>query len=89
MANTTLEDNDLEGAFLTSDKRPHHANLLDVEFQIQLSYEMCDCIFCATYPFCDPSLLQHSGDLSHVDVSAMHEVNGGFDKNDIYVPQYD
>ena len=32
---------------------------------------------------------QHSGDLSHVDVRAMHEVNGGFDKNDIYVPQYD
>ena len=35
--NTTLDDRGLEGAFLM--RRPQHANLLDVEFQIQQTHE--------------------------------------------------
>jgi len=50
---------------------------------------MCDGVFYPTYPFRDPSILQHPGDLLHEDIRAMHEADGGFDKDDVSVPQYD
>ena len=49
---------------------------------------MCDGIFNPTYTFRDPSVLQHPGDRSHEDI-CMHATNGGFDQDDVFVPQYD
>ena len=45
--------------------------------------------FNPTYPFRDPSVLQHPGHLSHEDIFAMHAADGGFDQDDVSVPQYD
>ena len=46
-------------------------------------------IFNPTDPFRDPSVFQHQGDLSHEDICAMHAADGGFDQDDVSVPQYD
>ena len=50
---------------------------------------MCDGIFNPTYPFREPSVLQHPGDLSHEDMCAMHAAYGGFDQDDVSVPRND
>jgi len=46
-------------------------------------------MFNPTYPFRDPSVLQHPGDLSHKDIRAMHEADDGFDQDAVSVPQHD
>jgi len=58
-------------------------------FKFNKPMKMCDGIFNPTYPFLDPSVLQHQGDLPHEDICAMHEADGGFDEDDVSVPQYD
>ena len=70
-------------------ERPQYANFLDVEFQIQQTHENVRWIFYPTYPFRDPSVLQHLGHLSHEDVCAMNAADVSFDKDDVSVPQYD
>jgi len=50
--------------------------------------KMCDGIFYSTYPFRDPSVLHYPGHLSHEDICVMHAADGGFDKDDVSVPQY-
>ena len=49
---------------------------------------MCDGIFNPTYPFRDLSVLQRPGHLSHEDICAMDAADGGFDQEDVSVPQY-
>jgi len=58
-------------------------------FKFNKPMKMCDGIFNPTYPFRDPSVLQHPGHLSDEDICAMHAADGGFDKDDVPVPQYD
>jgi len=58
-------------------------------FKFNKPMKMCDGIFNPTYPFRDPSVLQHPGDLSHEDICAMHAADGGFDQDDVSVLQYD
>ena len=87
MENTTIDDRGLEGAFLMSDHSTPATWMWSFKFNKPM--EMCDGTFNLTYPFCDPSVLQHPGHLSHKDICAMHATNGGFDKDDVSVPQYD
>jgi len=85
--NTTLDDHGLEGSFFMSD---HSTPTFWMwSFKFNKSMKMCDNIFDPTYPFRDPSVLQHPGHLSHEDICAMHAANGGFDQDDVSVPQYD
>jgi len=58
-------------------------------FKFNKPMKIFDGIFNPTYPFLDPSVLQHQGDLSHEDIRAMHKADGGFDEDDVSVPQYD
>ena len=58
-------------------------------FKFNKPTKRCDRIFCPIYPFRDPSVLQHPGDFSHEDICAMHAADGGFDCDDVSVPQYD
>ena len=81
--NTTLNDRGLEGAFLMSD----HSWMWSLKFNIPMN--MYGGIFNPAYPFCDPSVLQHPGDLSHEYICAMHAADSGFDQDDVSVPQYD
>jgi len=83
--NTTLDDRGLEGAFLVSD----HSTPIFWMWSFKFNTPMKMCVFYATYPFRDPSVLQHPGDLSHEDICAMHAADGGFDQDDVSVPQYD
>ena len=55
--NTTLDDRGLEGAFLMSD---HSTPTFWIwSFKFNKPMKMCDGIFNPTYPFRDPSVLQH------------------------------
>jgi len=58
-------------------------------FKFNKPMKMCDGIFCPTYPFRDPSVLQHPMDLSHEDICAMHVADSVFDQDDASVLQYD
>ena len=86
MENTTLDDRGLEGAFLMSD---HSTPTFWMwSFKFNKSMKMCGEIFDPYYPFRDPSVFQHPGDLSHEDICAMHAADGGFDQDNVSVPQY-
>ena len=61
--NTTLDDRGLEGAFLMSDHSTPTFWMWSFKFNKPM--KMCDGVFYPTYPFRDPSILQHPGDLSH------------------------
>jgi len=87
--NTTLDDRGLEGAFLQVMIDHSTPTFWMWSFKFDKPLKMCDEIFYSTYPFRDPSVLQHPGDLSHEDICVMHAVDGGFDQNDVSVPQYD
>jgi hypothetical protein len=85
--NTTLDDCGLDGAFLVSD---HSTPAFWMwSFKSNKPMKNCDGIFNPAYPFRNPSVLQHPGDLSHEDICAMHEADGGCHQNDVSVPQYD
>ena len=85
--NTTLDDRGLEGAFLMSD---HSTPTLWMwSFKFKKPMKMCDGIFIRTYPFRDPYILEHPSALSHEDICAMHETDGGFEQDNVTVPQYD
>jgi len=85
--NMTLDNRGLEGAFLMSDHSTPTFWMWSFKFNKPM--KMCDGIFNLTYPFRDPSVLQHPGDLSHEDTCAMHAADGSFDKDNVSVPQYD
>jgi len=85
--NTTLDDRGLEGAFLMSDHST--PTFWTWSFKFNKPMKMCDGIFNPTYPFRDPSVLQHACDLSHEDICAMHAVDGVFDQDDVSVLQCD
>ena len=87
VANTTLDDRGLEGAFLMSDHTTPTFWMWSFKFNKPM--KMCDGIFYPQYPFRDPSILQHTAHLSHEDVRAMHEADGAFDQEDMPVPHYD
>jgi len=57
-------------------------------FKFNKPVKMCDKFFNPTYPFRDPSVLQHPGDLSHEHIRAMYEADGGVDQDDVSVPQH-
>ena len=85
--NTTLDDRGLEGTFLMSD---HSTPTFWMwSFKFNKPVKMCAGIYHPIYPFRDPSVFQHTGDLSHEDIRAMHEADGGIDQDDVSVPQYD
>jgi len=89
MENTTLDERGLEGAVLMSDHSTPTFWTWSFKFTVNKPMKMCDGIFYPTYPFRDPSVLQHPGHLSHKDICAMHAADGGFDQDNVSVPQYD
>ena len=85
--NTTLDDRGLEGTFLMSDHSTPTFWMWSLKFNKPM--KMCDGIFNPTWPFRDPPVLQHPDHLSHENICAMHAADGGFDQDDVSVPQYD
>jgi len=85
--NTTLDDRDFEGAFLMSDHSTPTFWMWSFKFNKPM--KMCDGNFDPAYPFRDPSVLQHPGDLSHGDICAMHAADCGFDQDNVSIPHYD
>jgi len=85
--NTTPGDCGPEGAFLMSD---HSMPTFWMgSFKLHNPMEICDGIFYPTYPFHDPSVFQHPGDLLHEDIRAMHEADGGVYNDIVSVLQYE